>query len=97
VHPSDHLMLKVITPVTSSRTSAASAVEHPASCNLCYRKICNVRYKCLTCDDFDLCEACETSSVPQHPRTHPMLKIKIPRPVSIGVNDLTASLRGMYF
>jgi len=34
------------------------------------------RYKCFTCPDYDLCEACE--DVSKHPIEHPMLKIRFP-------------------
>jgi len=34
------------------------------------------RYKCFTCPDYDLCEACEDAG--KHPADHPMLKIRMP-------------------
>jgi hypothetical protein len=38
--------------------------------------ICGDRYKCLVCDDFDLCSACEKKDI--HPSSHPLLKMKVP-------------------
>jgi len=37
--------------------------------------ITGVRFKCRTCPDFDLCEACEAKNV--HPADHPMVKFKV--------------------
>lgn len=55
---------------------------HPnVLCDLCDQKICGTRYKCLYCDDFDLCEDCEKLGA--HPE-HPLLRLATPEtPVKI--------------
>lgn len=35
--------------------------------------IYGIRYKCVICDDFDLCEKCEKKTA--HPKAHPLLKL----------------------
>ncbi|KNZ80634.1 hypothetical protein J132_04876 [Termitomyces sp. J132] len=44
----------------------------------CDMTIVGIRYKCMhpDCPDFDLCERCEAHPIPQHPDTHPFLKMK---------------------
>lgn len=43
-------------------------VFHNALCDSCDRKISGSRYKCLDCDDFDLCEKCFRFK--EHPKGH---------------------------
>lgn len=38
--------------------------------------IYGTRYKCLICDDFDLCDTCENSHLNKHDPNHPMIKFK---------------------
>jgi len=46
--------------------------------------IIGIRYKCGLCQDFDMCSTCESSANAVHDRTHPLVKIRVPRvyPVS---------------
>lgn len=44
--------------------------------------ILGTRYVCLTCENYELCEYCEgdtsvTLSINEHPRNHPLVKIKV--------------------
>ena len=47
------------------------------SCDNCGKTdLCGIRYKCLFCKDFDLCEECESKPIPNHPVSHVFIKIK---------------------
>jgi len=39
---------------------------HHATCDECQQRICGIRYKCLVCPDFDLCEKCEENNSHPH-------------------------------
>merc|ERR1712107_668420 len=39
---------------------------HHATCDECQQTIIGVRYKCLVCPDFDLCETCEVNNSHPH-------------------------------
>ncbi|KAH8835582.1 hypothetical protein DL96DRAFT_1702560 [Flagelloscypha sp. PMI_526] len=51
---------------------------HFSNCDSCGNGIQGVRYKCTTCEDYDLCQNCEALPIPVHPASHTMLKIKSP-------------------
>lgn len=52
-------------------------VHESIHCNICNKNnIQGVRYKCLFCNDFDLCQDCEVNSVNNHDNSHVFLKIK---------------------
>jgi peptidoglycan hydrolase-like protein with peptidoglycan-binding domain len=70
VHPAEHPLLKLRQPVSTQ------VVHHGITCDGCQQSpITGVRFKCRTCPDFDLCEACEAKNV--HPADHPMVKFKV--------------------
>uniref|UniRef100_A0A0K0FYM9 ZZ-type domain-containing protein n=1 Tax=Strongyloides venezuelensis TaxID=75913 RepID=A0A0K0FYM9_STRVS len=52
-------------------------VIHPnISCDGCDRKIAGIRYKCVVCDDYDLCQYCERQNI--HDSSHAMLRFARP-------------------
>jgi hypothetical protein len=53
-------------------------VHTGVTCNCCYSKVNGNRYKCSVCYDFDFCEKCELADG-KHPKSHPMIKFKIPK------------------
>lgn len=47
-------------------------------CNACNFPVVGIRFKCLICPNFDLCELCE--AIVSHPIDHPLLKARTPLP-----------------
>lgn len=94
-------------PATSTSTTAASnhgfrddIVHSHISCDVCtphnFSPIRGTRYKCLVCNDYDLCSSCELKQldsdvVGNHKGTHPLIKIKSPNSVA---NNLLQNLFG---
>lgn len=66
--------------VAQARATASSTVRHPAKCDVCKRGIVGVRMKCLNCEDYDMCEACEQRNIVEqyHPDGHVFAKIYKP-------------------
>lgn len=62
--------------------SKKTSLQHPTIfCDgpMCIKydnPIYGTRYKCLVCDDFDLCDTCEHSHLNKHDPNHPMIKFK---------------------
>jgi hypothetical protein len=57
------------------RNSANTVVHKGIFCNMCQQQdIRGIRYKCHTCMDYDICEACEVTNI--HP--HNFIRIKKP-------------------
>ncbi|KFD51471.1 hypothetical protein M514_07684 [Trichuris suis] len=54
-----------------------SALHPMVYCDVCNREIMGIRYKCLMCDDYDVCGMCEPSVV--HDIDHIMLRVCRPR------------------
>jgi len=61
--------------------SQPSVPVHPATCDHCQVMIKGIRYKCLQCPDYDLCEACEQIQENEtfHDPTHTFAKLRRPR------------------
>jgi len=55
---------------------------HSAICDACNFDIIGIRYKCINCKDFDLCQYCEEYLFENklHALDHVFLKIEIPLP-----------------
>ena len=65
----DHIKANAVVKKKSSRkTSKIDVVHIGVRCNNCERQnFKGRRYKCLVCDDFDLCEKCEDKTAHPHP------------------------------
>jgi len=49
-----------------SESAQNAPVVHPATCDKCQQTIAGVRYKCLSCPDYDLCSTCEEQNAQEH-------------------------------
>ncbi|KAF5312506.1 hypothetical protein D9619_002578 [Psilocybe cf. subviscida] len=78
LHPHTFLrMSATATHIYISLTSAPPPPVHAAVCDGCRQTIVGIRYKCVQCTDFDLCEGCEGRGV-YHPPNHAFIQIKTP-------------------
>eukprot|EP01114_Cavostelium_apophysatum_P005578 TRINITY_DN1676_c0_g1_i1.p1 TRINITY_DN1676_c0_g1~~TRINITY_DN1676_c0_g1_i1.p1 ORF type:complete len:437 (-),score=85.77 TRINITY_DN1676_c0_g1_i1:26-1336(-) len=64
------------TSPSPTKSQIKISVAHNAICDLCKQQIYGIRYKCGHCEDFDLCESCESAR--PHERNHVFLKIYDP-------------------
>jgi Ca2+-binding EF-hand superfamily protein len=56
-------------------------IHRGVTCSICEQSpLEGVRYKCVNCVNFDICEQCEEKAMDLHDRTHLFLKIRIPLP-----------------
>ena len=62
-------------PQFSPPPQPTSNVRHHATCDNCFQNIVGIRYKCSSCDDFDLCSACEELEN-VHDKSHVFYKIR---------------------
>lgn len=66
----------------------AEPVHTGVYCDACDMVICGVRYKCITCPDFDLCRNCEAH--PLRPHKHHLF-LKLDRPIFVTKSVLAQS------
>lgn len=66
-------VLKDIRDKPSTVSPPSSVIHKGVFCNMCQEQdIRGIRYKCHTCMDYDICEACEATNI--HP--HNFIRIK---------------------
>jgi len=52
------------------------SIHHGVTCDICNTEpIIGIRYKCMTCVDFDMCEFCHKDN---HPKEHPLITLQKP-------------------
>merc|ERR1712173_85234 len=66
----------VIKPIEKDNSKIQGKIHPGVMCDGCQGKVVGFRYKCLVCEDFDLCGECEFSGV--HPQ-HSMIRIIDPQ------------------
>ncbi|KAG8533199.1 uncharacterized protein KY384_001982 [Bacidia gigantensis] len=71
-------LLKLLYRIAEDQNRREGYVHRGICCNACGTvPIRGIRYSCMNCPDFDLCEACEASQ--PHIKTHIFFKLRIPR------------------
>lgn len=61
---------------------SGTAASHGARCSACSQQIRGIRFLCIHCNNFSLCESCESSGNVEHLPLHLFLKIRRPLPPS---------------
>ncbi|KAL8785885.1 MAG: hypothetical protein Q9213_003117 [Squamulea squamosa] len=75
----DQNMLNLLYRIAEDQAKKEGFVHRGSGCNSCNAMpICGIRYRCMNCPDYDLCEQCESLQV--HDKTHVFYKIRIPIP-----------------
>ncbi|KAK9329474.1 hypothetical protein V1520DRAFT_343190 [Lipomyces starkeyi] len=73
-------LINLLSHVAIEQKRRNAFVHRGVSCNVCRANpIKGLRYRCIQCDDVDLCEKCEAMDA--HLPTHILYKIRIPIPV----------------
>jgi len=73
-HPAEHNLIKM----RPQPPAEAPAVHDGISCDLCHvLPIVGTRYKCATCNDYDMCQTCQARDT-KHPRDHPLIMLRMP-------------------
>lgn len=74
-----HNIVNLLFRVSEDNARRNGCVHRGCQCNSCgMAPIRGVRYRCVNCADFDLCETCESQGV--HTKAHIFYKIKVPVP-----------------
>eukprot|EP01122_Echinamoeba_exundans_P017354 TRINITY_DN911_c4_g1_i1.p1 TRINITY_DN911_c4_g1~~TRINITY_DN911_c4_g1_i1.p1 ORF type:complete len:3990 (-),score=695.43 TRINITY_DN911_c4_g1_i1:1688-12457(-) len=63
-------------------TKSGSSASHGARCSNCSQPIRGIRFLCIHCNNYSLCETCESSGNVEHLPLHLFLKIRRPLPPS---------------
>ena len=70
-------MMKLLFHIAEDQARQDGYVHRGVSCSSCnVYPLRGIRYRCLNCADFDLCETCEAQQI--HIKTHVFIKIRIP-------------------
>lgn len=74
-----HNIVNLLFRVSEDNARRNGCVHRGCQCNSCgMAPIRGVRYRCVNCADFDLCETCESQG--SHTKAHIFYKIKVPVP-----------------
>ena len=71
-------LLNLLFRIAEEQARREGYIHRGITCNCCSAyPIKGIRYRCMNCVDYDLCEACEALQI--HPKTHLFYKVRIPR------------------
>ncbi|KAI1309332.1 hypothetical protein EDD11_004115 [Mortierella claussenii] len=86
-------LMNLLYAIAEDQASKEGHIHRGITCNHCRTvPIRGLRYKCVNCQDFDLCEGCEAAEV--HIKSHVFMKIRIPIPPL--ANSRTKKLPPLY-
>ena len=71
-------LLSLIYSLASEQARKDAIVHRSITCNACQNPVRGIRYKCMNCVDYDICEGCEARG--GHDFRHCFVKIRIPVP-----------------
>ena len=71
-------LLNLLFRIAEESARREGYIHRGITCNGCSaHPIKGIRYRCVNCVDYDLCEICESLQI--HPKTHLFYKVRIPR------------------
>ncbi|CAG8432679.1 5661_t:CDS:10 [Diversispora eburnea] len=74
------------TPSNPEQQSSSEPMEHPGViCDNCHKRVRGMRWKCITCPNYDLCQVCKTNK----PNVHSHEFRPIPYPINSSNNSRT--------
>ncbi|KAL8969239.1 MAG: hypothetical protein Q9183_002095 [Haloplaca sp. 2 TL-2023] len=77
--PEDQKLMNLLYRIAENQAKKDGFVHRGVHCNGCaMMPITGIRYRCINCHDYDLCETCEAQQL--HDKTHLFNKIRIPAP-----------------
>eukprot|EP00041_Stephanoeca_diplocostata_P015782 m.302725 g.302725 ORF g.302725 m.302725 type:complete len:428 (+) comp20151_c1_seq2:195-1478(+) len=72
-------LLQLLYSIANDQAHKEGYVHRGVSCDGCGQKpLRGIRYKCMNCSDYDVCENCEEKD--RHNRAHVFVKIRVPIP-----------------
>ncbi|RHZ77387.1 hypothetical protein Glove_180g23 [Diversispora epigaea] len=79
------------TPSNPEQQSSSEPMEHPGViCDNCHKRVRGMRWKCITCPNYDLCQVCKTNK----PNVHHHEFRPIPYPINSN-NNSRSGARGV--
>ncbi|KAI3632610.1 hypothetical protein MIR68_009716 [Amoeboaphelidium protococcarum] len=91
--PNSEALIQLLNSVSETQAQIDAHIHRGVTCNECHQSaIRGIRFKCLNCMDFDICQQCQFTTT--HNPLHCFVQIKIPIPPL--ANPRIALLRPFY-